>query len=128
MKRWYPPGAYNLKTISRTLTAYPFYITDIDILGMQPPLASPEKEFERIDHNSQPKVFTAPQLAIEMSPKNQPQQHQQKQSAEPRQETVDQTPIIEEIPPEDAPYADSPGMINVDSVPDAELGWVSKSV
>ena len=95
-------------------------------LGMQPPLASPEKEFERIDYNSQPKVFTARPLAIEMSPKNQPQQHQQKQSAEPRQETVDQNPIIEEISPEDANYADSPGMINVDSVSSAQLGWVSK--
>ena len=92
---------------------------------MQPPLASPEKEFERIDHNSQPEVFTVRPLAIEMSPKNQAQQHQQKQSAEPRQETVDQNPIIEEIPPEDAQYPASPGMINVDSVLLAKLGWVS---
>ena len=29
MKRWYPPGAFNRETISRTLTAYPFYIRKI---------------------------------------------------------------------------------------------------
>lgn len=93
---------------------------------MQPPLSSPEKDFQRIEHRSQPKVFTSPPLAIEMSPQSskEQQQQQQNESAPPRHET-EPNPIIEEINIDGANYPGSPGMINVSQSVLDLIGWVS---